>query len=83
MTVSDGNTMRPCGTSEMPLRAIRYGSRPLICSSLKRMTPSRGGVRPMIERMIVVLPMPLRPSMATMLPWGTLRETSQRTCVFQ
>ena len=41
-----------------------------MASPLKRTTPSRGGVSPMMERMMVVLPMPLRPSMATHVPCG-------------
>src|SRR5450759_772968 len=32
------------------------------------MTPARAGVIPMMERMVVVLPMPLRPIMATISP---------------
>ena len=37
--------------------------------------PCAGGVRPMIERMVVDLPTPLRPSRQTHSPRSTLSET--------
>ena len=68
VTESDGKIMRPCGTSPMPVRAICSGGRPTSSAPLKMMLPLRGGVRPMMERMVVVLPMPLRPRSATTVP---------------
>src|SRR5262249_41257984 len=47
--------------------------------SLKRTAPARGGVRPMIERRVVVLPAPLRPSSTVICPGGTANETSRST----
>ncbi len=35
---------------------------------MKRMVPARAGVSPMIERTVVVLPMPLRPISVTISP---------------
>ena len=35
----------------------------------------------MMERMVVVLPMPLRPRIATVVPLGTLSERSHKTWV--
>ena len=68
MTESDGKIMRPCGTRPMPTREIFSGAMPTSSVSLNLMLPSRGGVRPMMERIVVVLPMPLRPSRATTVP---------------
>ena len=68
VNIRDAKMRRPCGTSAMPACAMAYGARPESTLPLKRISPSRGGVRPATERMKVVLPMPLRPRMATMLP---------------
>ena len=38
----------------------------------KRTAPARGGVSPMIERSVVVLPAPLRPSSTVISPAGTV-----------
>ncbi len=70
-TESERKMRRPCGTSAMPDCAIAYGGRPASGAPRKRMSPSRGGVRPATERMSVVLPMPLRPRIATIEPSRT------------
>ena len=46
---------------------------------LKRTAPARGGVSPMIERSVVVLPAPLRPRSTVISPAGTVKETSRST----
>ena len=45
----------------------------------KRIAPDRAGVSPMMERMVVVLPMPLRPIMATISPGLTLSDRPNST----
>ena len=55
----------------MPSCAIRNeGSWRASCPA-KRTLPARAGVSPMMERMVVVLPMPLRPISATISPART------------
>ena len=46
---------------------------------LKRMVPARGGVSPMIDRSVVVLPAPFRPRSTVISPAGTAKETSRST----
>jgi len=43
------------------------------------MRPACGGVRPMIERMVVVLPTPFRPSRHTHSPAWTSTDTPKST----
>ncbi len=64
VTDRDGKIMRPCGTRPMPAREIWLGGSPTSSLPLNLMLPLRGGVRPMMERMVVVLPMPFRPRSA-------------------
>src|SRR5262249_51751721 len=52
---------------------MRCGAQPATSCSPSRTRPYRGGVNPMIERSVVVLPTPLRPSMTAMRPGGTSR----------
>ena len=52
----------------MPSCAIRNDGRLRTSCPAKRIAPARAGVRPMMERMVVVLPMPLRPISATISP---------------
>src|SRR5438034_512165 len=49
-------------------RAMRSGRCASMRSPRKRMTPLLAGVRPMIERTVVVFPMPLRPSSVATSP---------------
>ncbi len=65
---------RPWGTSPMPIRTVSYEERWVISWSRKKILPWRGGVKPTMDRISVVLPMPLRPSTATTVPSGTSRE---------
>src|SRR5258705_213963 len=57
-----GKICRPSGTYPIPEWKISCGACPVMSRSLKRTAPSRGGVSPMIERRVVVLPAPFRPS---------------------
>ncbi len=66
---------RPCGTSASPLRAIRYDGQLSIARPSKTTRPARGGVKPTMLRMAVVLPAPLRPSSATASPEATRSDT--------
>src|SRR5262245_43649810 len=46
---------------------------------MKRMAPARAGVSPMIERTVVVLPMPLRPISVTISPGAICSDTPNST----
>jgi hypothetical protein len=46
---------------------------------LKRTLPARGGLSPMIERSVVVLPAPLRPSSTVIAPGETSNDTPRST----
>ena len=46
---------------------------------IKRIVPARAGVSPMIERTVVVLPMPLRPISVIISPGLMLSDTSNST----
>ena len=52
----------------MPSCAIRNEASLRTSRPPNRMVPARAGVRPMMERIVVVLPMPLRPIRATISP---------------
>ena len=58
---------------------MRNEGQPVMSRPLKRTMPRRGGVKPTIERMSVVFPMPLRPRMATTSPAATVSETPWST----
>ncbi len=79
VTDSDEKISLPWGMSPMPKRAILYGGRPTSSCPLNEMLPLRGGVSPMMERMVVVLPIPLRPKSATTVASFTSRDTPWRT----
>src|SRR5437899_13070277 len=70
---------RSSGTKPMPARATRYDSQPVMSTPLKATRPAWGGVSPMIERMVVDLPTPLRPSRQTHSPAPTSIETPNST----
>jgi hypothetical protein len=61
--------------------AISCGRKPTRLSPRQVIEPERtcGGVSPMMERISVVLPMPLRPSTATISPAPTSSETPWST----
>ena len=63
----------------MPAWAIWYGALPVMFSPFQMARPRRGGVRPMMLRMVVVLPTPLRPSRPTHSPGATSMETPKST----
>ena len=75
----EGNTRRPWGTSPMPRATARKAGARVMSSPLKRTRPRLSGMKPMTERMRVVLPMPLRPRMVTIAPRSTLSETPWST----
>src|SRR5437773_6865883 len=70
---------RSSGTKPMPARATRYDSQPVMSTPLKATRPACGGVSPMIERMVVDLPTPLRPRRQTHSPAPTSIETPNST----
>ena len=63
-----GKICRPSGTRPMPSCATRNDGRLAISWPPKRIEPAIAGVSPMIERTVVVLPMPLRPISVTISP---------------
>ena len=63
----------------MPSCAIRNEARLRTSWPPKRIVPARAGVNPMIERMVVVLPMPLRPIRATISPARTYNDMPNST----
>ena len=64
--------------SYLSAREMRCGSRPAMSHPLYRMVPLRGGLRPVIEQSVVVLPAPLRPSSATTSPSATFSDRPWR-----
>ena len=78
-TVSVGKMRRPCGTKPTPLRAIASGTRRETGSPNKRISPRRGGRKPMMALMQVVFPAPLRPSSASTFPALSVNDTSCST----
>ena len=69
-----GNTCRPSGESEMPSWTISCGGISPISVPSNLIEPSRGGVRPEIERSVVDLPAPLEPISVTHSPSSTVSE---------
>jgi len=64
-----------------PLRAIASGASPAIASPNRRIAPLRGGRKPMMALMQVVLPAPFLPSSARTLPAPTrMRRHAARGC---
>jgi len=58
---------------------MRYGGSRWMGRPPRWIVPSRGGVKPTMERMSVVLPTPLRPRMLTASPAPSVSETPCRT----
>jgi hypothetical protein len=75
--VKDPNTRRPCGTIAMPAREIRWLGLRVMSTPSYVIDPlsTDGGRRPQIVRTSVVLPMPLRPSRATLCPSAIAKST--------
>ena len=77
---------REVGEDAPPLRhvadaaAARRGRAPACAASVPNTLtePERAGVSPMMLRIVVVLPAPLRPSKVVMLPSAAASETSCR-----
>ena len=83
-TVSSANTRRPSITWVIPDRTISDGSLPSIRSPLNVtdplvIFPSCMSSRPVMARVVVVLPAPLAPSRATIWPFGTSMERPRST----
>src|SRR5262245_48234924 len=69
---------RPSGTWAMPSRTMRSTASPPRLRPSKRMRPARGRTSPDSVRRRDVLPAPLAPSTAVMLPAATSNETPRR-----
>jgi hypothetical protein len=63
----------------MPAWATRKDGRPPRGFRSKVTAPALGGTMPMIERTVVVLPMPLRPRSVTTSPARTANDTPNST----
>ena len=76
-TESDGKSRRPCGTKPMPSFAIRYdgAADELRCRRSGSSPLTRAGGMPRIALQSVVLPIPLRPTIAV-APGASSNETS-------
>jgi hypothetical protein len=70
-----GKICRPSGTRPIPARPIWSALLRSIASPRKRTVPRRGRSSPVMERTVVVLPMPLRPSSVTISPCSILSPT--------
>ncbi len=71
---------RSSGQKATPARAIFSGAKPISSRPSNRIDPLRLATSPMIERSVVVLPAPLRPSSVTTSPGCTLNVTPCRMC---
>ena len=69
---------RPSGDCEMPSRTMSCAAVSPISFPSNRIEPSRGGLRPEIERRVVDLPAPLEPISVTTSPSSTSSETPLR-----
>ena len=72
---------RPSGAWEIPRWTISCGGVSPISSPSKRIEPSRGGVRPEIERSVVDLPAPFEPISVTISPSLTSSEIPLRASI--
>ncbi len=75
-TVSSGITPPPSGTCATPRRAIRSVGSAVMSSPKAVIVPALARTSPLIVRSSVVLPAPLAPRMAVMLPSSTVSVTS-------
>src|SRR5207247_9026320 len=78
-TLRLGKICRPSGTSATPRRAMRSGGIRSMRVPRKEMLPLKDRVNPRIERTVVVLPMPLRPSRVTASPGFICRDKPKST----
>ncbi len=77
--VSSVITPWPSGTCAIPARAMSAGRRRTMLAPSSRTCPARGRSRPEIVRSSVVLPAPLAPSTAVMVPLAASIETPSST----
>ena len=63
----------------MPARATRCGAQPAMSVPFHEMRPLVGRSKPITERIVVVLPTPLRPSRQTHSPAATSSEMPNST----
>src|SRR3984885_777029 len=78
-TVSSVITPWPSGTCATPARAMSSGWRRARSVPPTRTLPRRGRTNPLIARSSVVLPAPLAPSTAVIVPWPAATETPSST----
>src|SRR5690349_8508034 len=76
---SGPNTLRPSGAWARPRRAIRAAPRPSTREPPRRTSPRVGDSVPEIARIVVVLPAPLAPISATIVPGLTSSEVPTST----
>ena len=69
-----GKQWRPSGAWEIPSWTMSCGGVSPISLASNRIEPSRGGVRPEIERSVVDLPAPFEPISVTISPSSTTIE---------
>ncbi len=79
-TVSCGKIIRPCGTNARPCRTRSYPRASMSSLPFSRMLPDLAGNMPISALSKVVLPMPLRPMMATDSLSFSENEMSLMTC---
>src|SRR5579875_3430329 len=69
----------PLGDEPDALRAISWAGRAVMSWPSSTTRPRRGGVRPAMDRITVVLPTPFRPMRTAIVPRSTSRETPWMT----
>ena len=73
-TDSEGNTWRPSGTWQMPIRTISWGLVPVISLPLNSIVPPALSTRPEMDISVVLLPAPLAPMRQTISFSSTWKE---------
>jgi hypothetical protein len=69
-----GKSRRPSGDCEMPMPTMSCGGRRVMSLPRKLIEPSRGWLRPLIDRSVVDLPAPFAPISVTISPSRTSSE---------
>ena len=77
---SGWENLAPSGTRAMPARPMRSARQPSRQAPARAIRPPRTGSRPQMARMVVVLPMPLRPSRVATWPSSMANSTPKSTC---
>ncbi len=70
-----GKIRRPSGDCEMPICTMLCGASSVMSVPWKTILPSRGWLRPLIERRVVDFPAPFAPMSVTISPARTSSET--------